>query len=649
MRARPSPRSGCSPRSGSTTSTPAPTWSTSTWDGCGRSSARMRPGRCAARGTRSRVAGGDRGRLDWPLRQLGWLEVAWVGFAVANLGGMWLVPTWETVPFHFIWISLTVVYGFRVWDLERTGWVLAAVVSSTGALLMLEVSKSFQPPDELTEVPLMAAVFLAMVWHARRRVVAMERERASSEANRRLLEGQRRFVQDASHELRTPITIAMGHADLLAREIRDPELAEDAGIVVDELLRLRRLADRLLLLASSADPDFLTTSPTEVHPLLAEARARWAPSERRFVVERGNAAVALADPERLGTAPDARVAGWRSGSPTPALASRRSSSRRSSTASPGWTWGAAATMAASAWAWRSSRRSPRRTAGRSGSAARWAAAASSRSSCPPRWRRWRRRPGDQRPHRLDLRPDGGRGARCRRCAVPAGGAAGAAPRPQARQPRRLFHRRAGGDLDRAPVADRQLRGHAAVGPHGPAPAAHHDRRAAARAGGASHAAAARRHSGGPAALGAAAAAQPAGAAAHRPGGELGAVRSGVVGEPLLAPVRGGRSLDRRPRPRAYALHRLRGAVLVASRRPRPEPEAPLAPGAAALPVPGHAAGELPRPRHVGHQPGAVPELPGRAGGRGPGRPAPCRHDHGVGWHARHGPGARAGRARLARA
>jgi two-component system OmpR family sensor kinase len=253
------------------------------------------------------VAEGARGRLDWPLRQLGWLEVAWVGFAVANLGGMWLVPTWETVPFHFIWISLTVVYGFRVWDLERTGWVLAAVVASTGALLMLEVSKSFQPPDELTEVPLMAAVFLAMVWHARRRVVAMERERASSEANRRLLEGQRRFVQDASHELRTPITIAMGHADLLAREIRDPELAEDAGIVVDELLRLRRLADRLLLLASSADPDFLTTSPTEVHPLLAEARARWAPSERRFVVERGNAAVALADPERLGTALDALI------------------------------------------------------------------------------------------------------------------------------------------------------------------------------------------------------------------------------------------------------------------------------------------------------------------------------------------------------
>jgi len=253
------------------------------------------------------VAEQIRRRREWPLRWFGWLEAAWVVFALANLGAMWLLPAWETVPFHFIWVSLTLVYGYRVWDLERTGWVLAVVVAATGAVLLHEVSASFQPAYELTEVPLMAAVFLAMVWHARRRVVAMESERQAAEANRRLLELQRQFVQDASHELRTPITIAMGHADLIARQCRAPELAEDALIVVDELLRLRRLADRLLLLASSADPDFLTQSPTAVEPLLAEARSRWAPTERRFVVESGRDAVVLADPERLGTALDALI------------------------------------------------------------------------------------------------------------------------------------------------------------------------------------------------------------------------------------------------------------------------------------------------------------------------------------------------------
>ncbi len=247
------------------------------------------------------------GRWEWPLRRFLWLEVAWAGFALANLGAMWLLPSWETVPFHFIWVSLTLVYGFRVWSFERTGWVLAAVVATTGAVLTHEISGSFQPPGELTEVPLMAAMFLAMVWHARRRVTAMEREHQASEANRRLLERQRQFVQDASHELRTPITIAIGHAELLARESRDPERAEDASIIVDELLRLRRLADRLLLLASSADPDFLTRSPTAVDRLLVEACSRWAPTERRWVLENSVAAVVLADPDRLGTALDALI------------------------------------------------------------------------------------------------------------------------------------------------------------------------------------------------------------------------------------------------------------------------------------------------------------------------------------------------------
>jgi len=247
-------------------------------------------------------------RWEWPLHRLPWLEIAWAGFALANLGAMWVVPTWETVPFHFIWVSLTLVYGFRIWRLEPTGWVLAVVVVTTGAVLLHEISGSFQSPDELTEVPLMAAMFMAMVWHARRRTAAIEREHRAFEENRRLLERQRQFVQDASHELRTPITIAFGHAELLmGRSSRDPDLAEDASIVVDELLRLRRLADRLLLLASSADPDFLTRTPTAVERLLGEACSRWAPANRRWVVDDFDAGTVLGDPERLGTALDALI------------------------------------------------------------------------------------------------------------------------------------------------------------------------------------------------------------------------------------------------------------------------------------------------------------------------------------------------------
>jgi signal transduction histidine kinase len=237
----------------------------------------------------------------------GWLDVAWVVFAVANLVAMALVPQWETVPFHFIWVSLTIVYGYRVWGSFGTTLALAAVVVTTGALLTYDVLRQAELADELTEVPLMGAMFLAMVWHAQRRRSAMEDLRRVSDANLRLLQRERQFVQDASHELRTPITVALGHAELVERDGRDPELAEDARIVVDELLRLRRLADRLLLLATSEDPDFLARSPVDVGRLLTEALQRWAPIDRRWRLEPAQPATVVGDLDRLGLALDALI------------------------------------------------------------------------------------------------------------------------------------------------------------------------------------------------------------------------------------------------------------------------------------------------------------------------------------------------------
>ena len=84
----------------------------------------------------------------------------------------------------------------------------------------------------------MAAMFVAMVWHARRRLTAMEEAERVSLDNVRLLERERRFVQDASHELRTPITVALGHAELIQRQAPDPTIAEDAAVIADELMRL---------------------------------------------------------------------------------------------------------------------------------------------------------------------------------------------------------------------------------------------------------------------------------------------------------------------------------------------------------------------------------------------------------------------------
>ncbi len=94
---------------------------------------------------------------------------------------------------------------------------LAAVTVATGGVIGVQVLKGQQDPDYLAGVPLVALMFLVMVWHGRRRLAAIserltamqELQRVSQE-NLRLLEQQRQFLQDASHELGTPITVALG-------------------------------------------------------------------------------------------------------------------------------------------------------------------------------------------------------------------------------------------------------------------------------------------------------------------------------------------------------------------------------------------------------------------------------------------------------
>src|SRR4026207_510109 len=151
-------RSGCCRRSGVTTSTRGPTWSTSTLAASARSSVRTRSPRSVGWDTGSMRPDA----LEWPNRER-WIDVAWVLFSLANLAAMLLLPSWETVPFPFLWGSLTVLYGFRVWRTRPTLTVLAAVMVATGLFIWIDFEKGAQPLDEITEVPLMAAMFVAMV------------------------------------------------------------------------------------------------------------------------------------------------------------------------------------------------------------------------------------------------------------------------------------------------------------------------------------------------------------------------------------------------------------------------------------------------------------------------------------------------------
>lgn len=121
-----------------------------------------------------------------------------------------------------------------------------------------------------------------------------------------LLALQRTFLQDAAHQLRTPITIALGHAELLAAELAGRRGQQDIHVVVGELTRLKNLSERLLLIAASEDPEFLFPTPVTLDSFLVEALQRWQPTARRvWATGQLDAVTVPADRERLELAMDA--------------------------------------------------------------------------------------------------------------------------------------------------------------------------------------------------------------------------------------------------------------------------------------------------------------------------------------------------------
>jgi signal transduction histidine kinase len=83
---------------------------------------------------------------------------------------------------------------------------------------------------------------------------------------------QRRFLDDASHELRTPVTIVRGHLETMTE---DPtQRATSTAVVLDELDRMGRLVEDLLVLARAETPDFVVPGDVELSELTLGVLAR---------------------------------------------------------------------------------------------------------------------------------------------------------------------------------------------------------------------------------------------------------------------------------------------------------------------------------------------------------------------------------------
>ncbi len=109
---------------------------------------------------------------------------------------------------------------------------------------------------------------------------------------------QRQFIDDAGHELRTPLTVIRGHLELLGD---DPaELEEVRTVVTDELDRMGRMVNDLLVLARAERPDFLRLAPVNLATLTAEVEDKATSLANRLWLDGGRADdVVLADRQRL--------------------------------------------------------------------------------------------------------------------------------------------------------------------------------------------------------------------------------------------------------------------------------------------------------------------------------------------------------------
>jgi two-component system OmpR family sensor kinase len=174
----------------------------------------------------------SQGDTDETNRRLIWVSGA---VAVAGLGAFGLAVWW------------VVLFGLRP---------ISDVASTARAIVSGDRTRRVEIDDPRTEAGQLAEVFNIMV-----------------DDNERIERRLRRFIADASHELRTPIASIRGFSDLYRRgSLEDPEMLDDAMRRIGaESARMALLIDDLLLLARLDEGRPLAREPVDLDAILRDA------------------------------------------------------------------------------------------------------------------------------------------------------------------------------------------------------------------------------------------------------------------------------------------------------------------------------------------------------------------------------------------
>jgi signal transduction histidine kinase len=240
------------------------------------------------------------------------VDVSLAVFIVAMIGLMVRLPGHEAAPFHFIFLALALAYGYRLWPVVPTVTLILTISLMSGWLMVSHANDGLMAKAELAEIPLLPLVLLAMVWHAQRRVTAMrlveEMARRQQAGLAQEREREREFFRDASHAIRTPVTIARGHLELAAMTPLSDRVAADLSVALSQLERMSSLSDRLLALARLDSGSAVGFQPTDLAELVRELGTNWSRSaDRRWTVSSAETGVVLLDAEWIALAIDALI------------------------------------------------------------------------------------------------------------------------------------------------------------------------------------------------------------------------------------------------------------------------------------------------------------------------------------------------------
>jgi signal transduction histidine kinase len=210
----------------------------------------------------------------------------------------------ETAPIHVLLALAASYYALRPPKKIPTRDALGFGGVLTLATIGNELLEGAEPLNDVYEAWLLVLLLVGLGWLAIRRAqTATALENLVTERER-LLRRQERLMYDLSHELRTPATIARGHLELLRRS-GGPE-AQAAHIALDELARIDRIVERLVLLARAERGRLVEIGEIDIEPFLEDVLLRWSETaDRAWRLGTVPGGTLRADPDALRIAIDA--------------------------------------------------------------------------------------------------------------------------------------------------------------------------------------------------------------------------------------------------------------------------------------------------------------------------------------------------------